>query len=193
MLVCVLTQDSPTRIDRPRGRNQAVVSSELGAPSPENTLRSSAPSTNTLRAALLTRERLLVEEIRSIGEAWNRHRVEIESELGDVRRRLGRLASPTMRKGARAPHRARSEFRKDAPAKGAPTPPVSRVPQPEIRKKQETSPRSLRGRLYDRMLAVCVVETTAAAQSGMSSWKTAPCRVLLRLLAKPVVSAISGS
>jgi hypothetical protein len=36
----------------------------------------------------------------------------------------------------------------------------------------------------DRLIAMCVVETTAAAQSGMSSWKTKPCRVLLRLLTK---------
>jgi hypothetical protein len=36
---------------------------------------------------------------------------------------------------------------------------------------------------------MCVVETTAATQSGMSSWRTEPYRVLLRLLTKPSVGA----
>jgi hypothetical protein len=43
--------------------------------------------------------------------------------------------------------------------------------------------------LRDRLIAMCVVETTAATQSGMSSWKTKPCRLLLRLLTKRVSSA----
>ena len=38
--------------------------------------------------------------------------------------------------------------------------------------------------LQDRLIAMCVVENTAAAQSGMNSWKTKPCRILLRLLTK---------
>lgn len=38
--------------------------------------------------------------------------------------------------------------------------------------------------LRDRLVAMCVVETKAARQSGMNSWKTKPCRLLLRLLAK---------
>jgi len=38
--------------------------------------------------------------------------------------------------------------------------------------------------LQDRLIAMCVVEYTAAAQSGMNSWKTKPCRILLRLLTK---------
>jgi hypothetical protein len=46
---------------------------------------------------------------------------------------------------------------------------------------QKAKPRS-RWRLRDRLVAMCVVETTAAMQSGMSSWKTKPCRLLLRLL-----------
>jgi hypothetical protein len=36
--------------------------------------------------------------------------------------------------------------------------------------------------LQDQLIAMCVVETTAATQSGISSWKTKPCRLLLRLL-----------
>jgi hypothetical protein len=39
-----------------------------------------------------------------------------------------------------------------------------------------------RSRLFqDRIIAMCVVETTAAAHSGIASWKTKPCRLLLRL------------
>jgi hypothetical protein len=41
--------------------------------------------------------------------------------------------------------------------------------------------------LKDRLVSMCVVETTAATQSGMSSWKTGPCRLVLRLLTKPIV------
>jgi hypothetical protein len=170
-----------------------MASSKLGAPCPENTIRSSlAPPSNTARAALVERERLLIEKMRFMSEASYRHRLKIELELGDVRRRLERLASQTERNGARSPDRTHSEFRKDSRAKGAPMPTVCRVPpQPDNRKKQEASPRSPLGRLYDRLVAMCVVETTAASYSGMRSWKTEPCRVLLRLLAKPVVPATS--
>jgi hypothetical protein len=165
-----------------------VVTSQLGAPAPENTRGSSlAPASNTVRAALLARERLLIEQVRFVGEAWHRHRLKIELELSDVRRKLERLAAPTQRNGARSLDRTRSEFRKEALAKGAPTPPVCRVPPPETKKQPQRSPRSALGRLYDRLVAMCVVETTAASYSGLRSWKTEPCRVLLRLLAKPVV------
>jgi hypothetical protein len=43
--------------------------------------------------------------------------------------------------------------------------------------------------LQDRLIAVRVVETTAATQSVMSSWKTKSCRLLLRLLTKRASSA----
>ena len=165
-----------------------MATSQLGASSPQNTIRSSlAPPSNTARAALLAQERVLIEKIRFMGEAWNRHRVKIELELGDVRRKLERLASSTWRHGARSPERMRSETRKVAPPKGAPTPPVSRVSLPEARKKHQPTPRSSLVRLFDRLVAMCVVETTAASYSGMRSWKTKPCRVLLRLFAKPGV------
>jgi len=36
-----------------------------------------------------------------------------------------------------------------------------------------------------RLIALCVIEIIAATQSGKTSWKTKPCRLLLRLLAKP--------
>jgi len=49
---------------------------------------------------------------------------------------------------------------------------------------KERRPSRLR-MLRDRLVAMCVVETKAAMQSGMNSWKTKPCRLLLRLLAKP--------
>jgi hypothetical protein len=169
-----------------------VASSQLGAaPSPENRIRNSlAPASNTVRAALLARERLLIEKMRFMGEAWYRHRLKIELELGDVRRRLERLAPQTKRDGARPLDRTRSELRKDSPARGAPIPKVCRVPpQPDNRTKQEASPRSPLGHFYDRLVAMCVVETTAAAQSGIHSWKTEPCRLLLRMLSKPVLQA----
>ena len=166
-----------------------MASSPLGTPYPENPIRSSfAPASNTVRAALVERERLLIESLRLIGEAPYRHRLKIESELGDIRRRLQRLASQAQRNGARSPERMLSELRKDSFAKGAPMPPVCRVPpQPDFRKKQEASPRSHLGRFYDRLVAMCVVETTAVSYSGMRSWKTEPCRLLLRLIAKPAV------
>jgi hypothetical protein len=145
-----------------------------------------------VRMALLERERLLIEKIRFMGEAWYRHRLKVELELGDVRRKLERLASRTERNGARSPDRTRFELRKDSRAKGAPTPPVTRVPEPETKKRQQAPPRSPLGRFHDRLVAMCVVETTAASYSGMRSWKTEPCRVLLRFLAKPVVSTTYG-
>jgi hypothetical protein len=164
-----------------------MASSPLGTPYPENPIRSSfAPASNTVRAALVERERLLIESLRLIGEAPYRHRLKIESELGDIRRRLQRLASQAQRNGARLPDR-RPEVRKDPGGKGAPVPPVSRVPEPETKKRQQTPPRPPLCRLYDRLVAMCVVETTAASYSGMRSWKTEPCRLLLRLIAKPAV------
>ena len=167
-----------------------MASSHLGAPCPANTIRSSlAPSLNTVRAALLERERLLSEKIRFLSETPSRNRLKVELELVDVRRKLERLASQAERNGARSPERMRSELRKDSLAKGAPMPPVCRVPpQSDFRKKQEASPRSPLGRFYDRLVAICVVETTAVSYSGLRSWKTEPCRLLLRLLAKPVVT-----
>src|SRR5262245_60341611 len=162
-----------------------MASSPLGTPYPENRILSSvAPSSSTVRAALLERERLLIE---ILSEASYRHRLKIELELGDIRRKLARLTSRTERNGARSPDRTRSEFHNDSRAKGAPVPPVTRVPEPDLKKKQQAPPRPPLGRIYDRLVAMCVVETTAASYSGMSSWKTEPCRVLLRFLAKPVV------
>jgi hypothetical protein len=161
-----------------------MASSQLGALRPRNTIRSSlAPPSNTVRAALFERERLLTEKLRFMGEASYRHRLKIELELGDTRRKLERLASQTGGIDARSPDRTRSEFRKDSCAKGAPMPSVIRVPQPDIKMKQHASPRSRLGRFYDRLVAMCVVETTAASYSGMRSWKTEPCRLLLRLIA----------
>jgi hypothetical protein len=170
-----------------------MASSQPGAPRPENTIRSSlAPPSNTVRAALVERERLLIEKMRFMSEASSRHRLKIELELGDVRRRLERLASQTAPNGAPSPDRTRSEFRKGSLAKGAPMPTVCRVPpQPDNKKKKEASRRSSLGRFYDRLVAMCVVETTAAAQSGIHSWKTEPCRLLLRLLATPALQARS--
>jgi hypothetical protein len=56
-------------------------------------------------------------------------------------------------------------------------------------KKEGAAAESRLNRFHDRLVAMCVVETTAAAQSGMTSWKTEPCRLLLRLLAKPAEQA----
>lgn len=83
---------------QPRGA--AITNRSYGA-FPENTIRS-FPS-NTVGAALLARERLLIEKIRFMGEAWHRHRLTIELELGDVRRRLEHLASPTRRRAEGRP------------------------------------------------------------------------------------------
>jgi len=55
----------------------------------------------------LARERLLIEKIRFMGEAWHRHRLTIELELGDVRRKPERLASQTRRNGEPSPWRGR--------------------------------------------------------------------------------------
>jgi len=51
----------------------------------------------------------------------------------------------------------------------------------EKKKEQKTKARS-RWRLRDRLVAMCVVEITAATQSGITSWRTKPCSLLLRLL-----------
>jgi hypothetical protein len=168
-----------------------MASSQLGAPRPENTKRSSlAPPSNTVRAALFERERLLTEKLRFMSDSSYRHRLKIELELGDIRRKLERLASQTGRIDARSPDRTRSDFRKDSCAKGAPMPSVFRVPpRPETKMKQHAPPRSRLVRFYDRLVAMCVVETTAASYSGMRSWKTEPCRLLLRLIAKPATAS----
>jgi hypothetical protein len=142
-----------------------------------------------VRVALLEQERLLIEKIRFLGDASNRYRLKVESELAVVRRRLERLASQIGRNDPRTPDRTRPELPKDSPAKGTPVPTVCRVPEREIKKKPQAPPRPLLGRFYDRLVSMCVVETTAVSYSGMRSWKTEPCRVLLRLLAKPVVPA----
>jgi hypothetical protein len=60
--------------------------------------------------------------------------------------------------------------------------------QSPMEKRQKAEPRSRLHRLHDRLVTMCVVETTAARQSGMRSWKTEPCRVLLRILTKPAQS-----
>jgi hypothetical protein len=62
--------------------------------------------------------------------------------------------------------------------------------QPSKKKKGAAAQSRLDG-FHDRLVAMCVVETTAAAQSGIHSWKTEPCRLLLRLLAKPALQARS--
>jgi hypothetical protein len=62
--------------------------------------------------------------------------------------------------------------------------------QPSGKKKGAVAQSRL-NHFHDRLVAICVVETTAAAQSGMHSWKTEPCRLLLRLLAKPALQARS--
>jgi hypothetical protein len=49
---------------------------------------------------------------------------------------------------------------------------------------RKTRPSSGLRLLRDRLVAMCVVETRAATLSGMNSWRTKPCRLLLRLLAK---------
>ena len=60
--------------------------------------------------------------------------------------------------------------------------------QPSRKKKEAVVPSRL-NRFHDRLVAMCVVETTAAAQSGIHSWKTEPCQLLLRMLSKPVLQA----
>jgi hypothetical protein len=155
--------------------------------SPNALSGSAAPALNTVRAALLERERLLVEKLRIMREASYRHRLKIESELGDLRRKLNRLTSQTQRNGPRSPDRANLKLRNEVVGKGAAWPSVTVVSQPDITKTHQAGPRSGLGRLYDRLVAKCVVEKTAVRYSGMSSWKTAPCRLLLRLLAKSTV------
>jgi hypothetical protein len=60
--------------------------------------------------------------------------------------------------------------------------------QPSRKKKGAAAPSRL-NRFHDRLVAMCIVETTAAAQSGIHSWKTEPCRLLLRVLSKPALQA----
>jgi hypothetical protein len=52
--------------------------------------------------------------------------------------------------------------------------------------KHHKPPQSRLERIRDRLMSACVVEITAASQSGVSSWRTEPYRVLLRVLAKSV-------
>jgi hypothetical protein len=59
------------------------------------------------------------------------------------------------------------------------------------RKKTKAVAQSRLSRFHDHLVAMCVVETTAAAQSGIHSWKTEPCRLLLRVLSKPALQAES--
>jgi hypothetical protein len=59
----------------------------------------------------------------------------------------------------------------------------STIQSSEKNKEQKTKAPS-RWRLRERLLAMCVVEITAATQSGMNTWKTKPCRLLIRLLSK---------
>jgi len=60
--------------------------------------------------------------------------------------------------------------------------------QPSGKKKGAAAPSRL-NRFHNRLVAMCIVETTAAAQSGIHSWKTEPCRLLLRMLSKPALQA----
>jgi hypothetical protein len=57
--------------------------------------------------------------------------------------------------------------------------------QPNNKKKKDAMPRSRMNRLHGRLVSMCVVETTAASYSGKRSWKTEPCRILLRMLTRP--------
>ena len=50
--------------------------------------------------------------------------------------------------------------------------------------KKKATPQSRINRLHGRLVSMCVVETTAAAHSGKSSWKTEPCRLLLKVLTR---------
>jgi hypothetical protein len=93
-----------------------------------------------VRAALFERERLLIESLRFFSEASYRRRLKIESELGDIRRKLQRLASQAQRNGARLPDRTHSEFRKDSSSKGAPMPNVTRVSPPGTKKRNRRRP-----------------------------------------------------
>jgi hypothetical protein len=56
-------------------------------------------------------------------------------------------------------------------------------------KKKDEMPPSRMHRLHERLVSMCVVETTAVSYSGKRSWKTEPCRILLRMLTKPVARA----
>src|SRR5262245_21989347 len=150
-----------------------MANPQTGVLCPPNTIRSSlSPALNTVRAALFERERLLFEKLRFMSEASPRDRIKLELELSDLRRKLNRLAFQTDRNGARGPDRTRPEYRKDPIAKGAALPRITRVPQPDTKKKEQARHRSPLGRLYDRVVAICVVETTAVRYSGVRSWKT---------------------
>ena len=63
----------------------------------ENTIRRSfAPPSDAMRAAaLVEREKMLVDEFRLVGEASYRRRQDIEVELSDIRRGLELLGFPT--------------------------------------------------------------------------------------------------
>jgi hypothetical protein len=54
---------------------------------------------------------------------------------------------------------------------------------PSSKKQKEQKPKPPSG--MRRIIAMCIVETTAATQSGRNSWKTELCRLLLRLFTKP--------
>jgi hypothetical protein len=62
----------------------------------ESTIRRSfVPPSDAMRAAaLIEREEMLVDEIRSVGEASYRRRQDIELELSDIRRGLELLGFP---------------------------------------------------------------------------------------------------
>ena len=55
--------------------------------------------------------------------------------------------------------------------------------QPATNRK-EAMPSSRMSRLHGRLVSLCVIETKAAEQSGIRSWKTEPCRLLLRMLTR---------
>jgi hypothetical protein len=108
-----------------------------------------------VRAALFERERLLIESLRFISEASHRRRLKIESELGDIRRKLQHLASQAQRNGARLPDRTPVEFRKDSSGKGAPIPNVTRVSPPDTKKKPQAPPSPITSALRSAGRHVC--------------------------------------
>jgi hypothetical protein len=64
-------------------------------PNPNRTLRSFAPPSDLVRsAALLEREELLNEEVRSSSDSSYRRRLEIDAELSQIRRELQGLGFP---------------------------------------------------------------------------------------------------
>ena len=130
LTVCLLTHHATTTKDRllrekPNDGKLAARGPSPGkqlaarGPRPENTIRSSlTPPSNTVRAALFERERLLTEKLRFMSEGSYRHRLKVELELGDTRRKLERLASQTERRGARSPDRTGPNSAKTLPPKG---------------------------------------------------------------------------